>query len=464
MIALLLIIFVGFLLLVATLSHLTSKKERFQPGYPGWGMPRYSVMPGYGGGMQRYGGGFTPWRPRFNPAGMSWYGGGGYRMGYPGMRQVPQYGVQVPQYGVQVPQYGVQVPQYGVQVPPQHVVQVPAPAAPATPVAEPEQKVVTVPAPEKKAEPAPAPEKKAEPAPEPDFNHSHSDGTTTGDGTMVPLGPDDIPYLDPHQSTKADPKTGFFGFPMNRTRLNTIAEKLNMIGPDGFAKSLSRLGIISEEVPGSEHEKTRRESAIYSAMATAAKLTLLPIQTVNEATGSTCFTGAPAQEGQAGGCDGLSKCYGRLKGFAMQSNVAKVKEVLKTCGGSQKNLSNDELIYLWGLNEHHNLHCCSFSDPQGHQLHHASHLTSLNDYAMLGSPECGGDDKPKKCTVGDEEITIRCEHPKPWAPGSYDNAKGNSSICTKGWMGFHNDTGMWPEWPAIKAAFTFVDKVKPYKS
>jgi hypothetical protein len=301
-------------------------------------------------------------------------------------------------------------------------------------------------------------------APTPDFNHSHSDGTTQGDGAMVPLGPDDIPYLDPHQSTKADPKTGFFGFPMNRSRLNTIAEKLNMIGPDGFAKSLSRLGIIGEDVPGSEHEKTRRESAIYSAMATAAKLTLLPIETANEATGSTCFTGAPAQEGQAGGCDGLSKCYGRLKGFATQSNVAKVKEELKKCGGSQKNLSDDELIYLWGLNEHHNLHCCSFSDPQGHQLHHASHLTSLNDYSMLGSPECGGDDKPKKCTVGDEEITIRCEHPKPWAPGSYDNANGNGSICTKGWMGFHNDTGMWPEWPAIKAAFTFVDKVKPYKS
>lgn len=343
--------------------------------------------------------------------------------------------------------------------------QVPVPAPQVVPVPAPAPEQTTVPAPqEQETAPAAEPVAPAAAAPEPDPTGSHSDGMTHGDGVMVPLGPDDIPYLDPQQSTKADPKTGFFGFPMNRARLDTIAGKLNMKGADEIGQSLASLGIISAQVPGDEREKTRRDSAIYTAIASLAKLTLLPIQAANDATGGTCFTGAPAQDGQMGGCDALSKCYGRLKGFAMQSNIAKVKAELKKCGGSQKSLSDEELIYLWGLNEHHNLHCCSFSDPQGHQLHHASHLSSLNEYSMLGLPECGSDDKPKKCTVGDEEITIRCEHPKPWAPESYNGAKGNGSICSKGWMAFHNDAGMWPEWPAIKAAFTFVDKVKPYKS
>ena len=83
---------------------------------------------------------------------------------------------------------------------------------------------------------------------------------------------------------------------------------------------------------------------------------------------------------------------------------------------------------------------------------------------MYGLPECGNDDKPKKCTVDDEEITFRCENPKHWNPNAYKDGKGNGSICKKGWLAFHNDSGMWPEWPAIQAAFTFVDKVKPYKS
>ncbi len=392
---------------------------------------------------------------------------------YPGTQvqvQPPQVQVQPPQVQVQPPQVQVQPPQVQVQ-PPQVQVQqpqvYPAPAPEET-VAVPEQKV-TVPeqnvtVPEQKVT---APDTTVGKAPDPDVHGSHSDGTVIGDGVIVPLGPDDIPYITPKQSTKADPNIGFFGHPMNRVRLKTIAEKLNMIGPDGFAQSLSRLGYISADVPGNAEENIRRDSAIYSAMATAAKLTLLPIATANEATGGTCFTGAPSENNEtlhSGKCDKLSKCYGRLKGFAVQNNLAKVKAELENCGGSQKGLSDEELMYLWGLNEHHNLHCCSFTDPQGHQLHHGSHLSSLNEYSMRGLPMCGGDETPKKCTVGDEEITIRCDHPKPWDKASYDDAKGNGSICEKGWMGFHNDTGMWPEWPAIRAAFNFMDKVKPYRS
>ena len=76
-----------------------------------------------------------------------------------------------------------------------------------------------------------------------------------------------------------------------------------------------------------------------------------------------------------------SKCYGRAKYFAMQGQGPAVRRLLLACGGSRANiakLTDEDLVELWSINEHLDIHCCGFGAPE---FFHAVHATSLNDCA-----------------------------------------------------------------------------------
>lgn len=324
---------------------------------------------------------------------------------------------------------------------------------------------------------APAPGPDPAPATVTDDGHDaskHISGPTNDSGIILPgKGPGDIPYLDVQASTKTDPASDYFGFQLNKQKLDEIGKKLNILPADQITAKLESLGIITVP-PHNEREVIRRDSATYMTIALAAKLAVLPIEKANEKTGSQCFTiqtdgsirlAIPSDSGIPKTCTDLAKCYGRLKGFAMKGNLKKVQEVMAACGGDQKTLTNDELVYLWGLNEHHNLHSTYLGKNETYGHGNAAHLTSLNEFSnwRLGRCENYTDTKPmtKTCIVNDEDIEFRCEHPK-FGKG-YDSP-GDGSICEKGWMGFYNDTGLYAQWDAIRDAYLFKKNIQPYKS
>ena len=80
-------------------------------------------------------------------------------------------------------------------------------------------------------------------------------------------------------------------------------------------------------------------------------------------------------------CDPADKCFGRAKYYALKGDGKAVRAVVEACGGSKTNLAklqDNDLVELWGVNEHHDIHCCGFGAPE---FFHAVHATSLNDCA-----------------------------------------------------------------------------------
>jgi hypothetical protein len=89
-------------------------------------------------------------------------------------------------------------------------------------------------------------------------------------------------------------------------------------------------------------------------------------------------------------CELASKCFGRAKYFAIKGDGAAVRRLLTACGGSQGNLAkltDEDLVELWGVNEHLDIHCCGYGNPE---FFHAVHATSLNDCGNVG--DCEGDE------------------------------------------------------------------------
>jgi len=125
-----------------------------------------------------------------------------------------------------------------------------------------------------------------------------------------------------------------------------------------------------------------------------------------------------------------SRCFGPLKFYAMEGNLPKLKEKLKECGGGDwiSKLTDDDLMWIFGSNEHRNLHTNIQQSGDGAAFFNAAHCSSLN---YLGDRE-GEDDCPT-CTLG-------------WHGGSGNDANKGEIL------GGMNDTGNSYQWVWYEAA------------
>jgi hypothetical protein len=160
----------------------------------------------------------------------------------------------------------------------------------------------------------------------------------------------------------------------------------------------------------------RKLAATMLAMLTASKLKMLPVSK---------FPGCPKMPD--GICFEASECYGRLKTLAMAGEGPKLRQALTDCGGTDKGLTDAELVQIWGANEHHNLHCCLFGNAD---IYNAVHMTSLNNTSMSTGETWEG------------RLT----------PGG-----GDKSLKKYGPLGGYNDKGNYAQWGWATSAAGFFD-------
>jgi hypothetical protein len=154
-------------------------------------------------------------------------------------------------------------------------------------------------------------------------------------------------------------------------------------------------------------EERSLTAATLLAMLTGAKLKMLP-PSMFESEGCS----KSSKE-----CLEASKCYGRLKVLGKAQNGPKLRQTLIDCGGDAKELTDAELIEIWGANEHRNLHCCLFGVED---IYHAVHMTSLNDNSMNPSD-------------------------------------GDKTLAEHGPLGGYNDKGNHPQWGWFRMASKYFD-------
>jgi hypothetical protein len=210
--------------------------------------------------------------------------------------------------------------------------------------------------------------------------------------------------------------------------LDPIFAKLGMPSVQAIIPKMDALNAFNTGQPDE-----KKAAGAYVTLITAAKFLLLPPKVFLK----DCPVATTEDMQKNKECKVAAKCYGRLKYFATKGDTAKVKQILQECGGSQKNLTDSELVTLWGTNEHHNLHCCLVP---GGVVGNAVHATSLNNRSHLFTDTCN--DKTK-CTH--PEVThadMVCD----WPATRPDRAAGDGSLCKEGWLGGYNDTGRYPQW------------------
>ena len=111
-----------------------------------------------------------------------------------------------------------------------------------------------------------------------------------------------------------------------------------------------------------------KDISVYNLMLLAMRLKVVPIEQWR------------SNPGCVKECLQASRCFGPLKYFAMEGNLPKLKEKLTECGGGDwiAKLDDADLMWIFGSNEHRNLHSSINQGVEQASLYHASHLGSLN--------------------------------------------------------------------------------------
>ena len=118
-------------------------------------------------------------------------------------------------------------------------------------------------------------------------------------------------------------------------------------------------GVAALEAQGAYNNgqpENRKVIGAYLALNTLAKLQTMP-------------------PNQLGGEANASKVYGALKVAGLSGDGDKIRSTLAANGGDDFGLSNDQLVELWGANEHEYLHPILFGDET---VSNTVHMTSLN--------------------------------------------------------------------------------------
>jgi hypothetical protein len=223
--------------------------------------------------------------------------------------------------------------------------------------------------------------------------------------------PDAFPITDHSGSAHQDDSRGRR---ISKTALAPIFQKMGIGTYDEwFAKAKSMNMFIAGEPKG--------EIVTYQLMALICKFLLLPPSKFLEQCSGKC---------DAGGCECMpaAKCYGRAKYFGIKEDGKAVRGLIEACGGSKANLAkltDAELVELWSINEHQDIHCCGQGVPE---FFHAVHATSLND--------CGN---PEACPKG---VVVM------GAGQGYAGGRGGEDSWEKhGPLGGFNDKGNHEQWP-----------------
>jgi hypothetical protein len=162
----------------------------------------------------------------------------------------------------------------------------------------------------------------------------------------------DLPVYTPTASGHQGPEGGFR---LNAPRLAAIFHKLKFPTMTSMIRRLDSLKAFNPHQPSE-----KKVAGAYLAYSVAAKFVLLPPSLFK-----TKLSAAQA--------------YGSLKLAGMSNDAAKVRQLLSQFGGSTQGLSDADLTYLWGSNEHQNLHAIVFGNAD---VRNAIHATSLNDKEM----------------------------------------------------------------------------------
>ena len=192
-----------------------------------------------------------------------------------------------------------------------------------------------------------------------------------------PQHPDAIPYTDKGSAHIDDAR----GKRISPTVMQAIFDKLDIGTHAEWMDKCNAKGLFNAGID-------KGKMVTYNVMHMIAKFSLL---------NPKVFAGKGCPENcdkDNCGCLIGGKCYGRAKYFAMKGDGASVRRLLLACGGSKTNiekLTDDDLVELWAINEHLDIHCCGFGAPE---FFHAVHSTSLNDCANTNdcseAPYIGG--------------------------------------------------------------------------
>jgi hypothetical protein len=87
------------------------------------------------------------------------------------------------------------------------------------------------------------------------------------------------------------------------------------------------------------------------------------------------------------------KVYGEAKKLAMEGQGDELKALIEKNGGNQQGLSSDELVKLWGADEHAGLHSAGnrHAGGFGADMFAANHMTMLSDDGSTGGYNNTGD-------------------------------------------------------------------------
>lgn len=144
--------------------------------------------------------------------------------------------------------------------------------------------------------------------------------------------------------------------------LNPILDK---IGVPGDAHIIGHLDATPGLINSGQSNKQKLIASLV-ARVTVGRFMMLPPTLWPKA--RDCPKGSP--------CFQAAECYGTLKKLALEEEGEKVRAKLVECGGKAMDLTDEELVQIWGANEHHNLHAILVP---GGPVGNAVHATSLND-------------------------------------------------------------------------------------
>lgn len=218
----------------------------------------------------------------------------------------------------------------------------------------------------------------------------------------------DIEYFDTGSSNHiVEPKSGTvnekrFGFTLNKNKLDAIFAKI-FPGGDPVAKTTEHLrkinGFNYNPSTIDPTTKIKHEAGTYLALSVAAKFKLVSPSSF-----------ASMEEAAA--------MYAKLKIAGMKGDAATVASLIK----DPKGLSPEQLAYLWGTNEHQNLHAILFGNPD---VYHAVHATSLNDMVGLEVGDTADSSTPNTLGGYNDKGTNQ-----QW--GWYEKAKGYNALVIPG--------------------------------
>ncbi len=160
------------------------------------------------------------------------------------------------------------------------------------------------------------------------------------------------------------------GFAPNYDQLNAIFKRIG-----GFPTHLEMIERLDNLNAYNEHQSPNQKlSGAYMAFATVAKFKMVP---------PTLFK----DECEAG------QMYGQLKVAGVNSDAAKIKQLLSQKGLSTLGMSDQDLINLWGMNEHWNLHAVLFNNKSIRGPNHATSLSDKDQWNKCGFPAGGYNDR-----------------------------------------------------------------------